>query len=323
VALLFVSLAAGLAVARRDVLSGPWPWIAALVALAIWLPNLVWQADHGWPQRELSGQIAGDDPLGARLGFLPFQLLIVSPFLAFVWIAGLRWLLRDPGGRPFKPIGIGWIALVVVCLAIGAKQYYAVGWYPALLAAGGVALEPWLSRPGPRVLTGVLAGLSFAVVVVISLPVLPQRSLAGSPIEAVNEDVIETVGWPRFTDAVTRVWRSLPRAERSSAVIFTANYGEAGALLRYGPERGLPRAYSGHNSFTSFGRPPGSSGPVIVVGFGPWFFPRAEFKGCHTAARFDNGLDLDNEEQGAPIDVCAGPARPWAELWPRLHHLDA
>jgi hypothetical protein len=32
---------------------------------------------------------------------------------------------------------------------------------------------------------------------------------------------------------------------------------------------------------------------------------------------------LDNEEQGMPLFVCERPRRPWARIWPELHHLDA
>jgi hypothetical protein len=324
VLILLGSLAAGALAARRaDLLRGPWPWLAAAAALAIWAPNLAWQADQGWPQRELSGQIAGEDPLGARLMFLPFQLLIVSPLLAPFWIAGLLWLLRDERSRPFRALGYGYLALVAVCLATGAKVYYAVGAYPVLLGAGGVALERWLAARRGKVLAGVAVAVSAAVSALISLPIVPARSLADTPIPDLNEDVVETVGWPQFTDDVTRVWRTLPRAERSSAVIFTINYGEAGAIERFGPERGLPRAYSGHNSFWSFGRPTGRAGPVVAVGFGEPGYLARFFKGCRVVARADNGLGVDNEEQGAPIATCVGPRRPWAELWPRLHHLNA
>ena len=84
------SLVAGAVLARRgELLRTRWPWVAGAIALAIWAPNLIWQSEHGWPQQTLSGQIADEDPLGARLGFLPFQLLIVSPLLCPVWIAGL------------------------------------------------------------------------------------------------------------------------------------------------------------------------------------------------------------------------------------------
>jgi 4-amino-4-deoxy-L-arabinose transferase-like glycosyltransferase len=324
VLMLLGSLAGGALAARRaDLLRGPWPWLAAAVALAIWAPNLAWQADHGWPQRELSGQIAGEDPLGARLMFLPFQLLIVSPLLAPFWIAGLLWLLRDERSRPFRALGYGYLVLVAVCLATGAKVYYAVGAYPALLGAGGVALESWLASGRAKALAGAAVAISAAVSALIALPIVPARSLGDTPIPDLNEDVVETVGWPAFADDVTRAWRSVPRAERPGAVIFTTNYGEAGAIERFGPVRGLPRAYSGHKSFWSFGRPTGRAGPVVAVGFDrPGYLARF-FTGCRAVARIDNGVGVDNEEQGAPIAICAGPRRPWAELWPRLHHLDA
>ena len=106
-------------------------------------------------------------------------------------------------------------------------------------------------------------------------------------------------------------------------MIFTANYVEAGAIERFGPARGLPRAYSGHNSFWSFGRPRGRAGPVVAVGFDQAGYLARFFTGCRPVARVDNGVSVDNEEQGAPIARCAGPRRPWAELWPRLHHLNA
>jgi hypothetical protein len=106
-------------------------------------------------------------------------------------------------------------------------------------------------------------------------------------------------------------------------VIFTANYGEAGALNRYGPSRGLPRAYSGHNSFTSFGRPALGAAPVLVVGYRSRADLDADFRGCRVMSHFDNGFDVDNEEQGTPLAICAGPRLPWPAQWSHLHHLDA
>src|SRR4051794_20807673 len=159
---LIVALGIGLVADRRlGLVLNRWVLAAALIAVALWLPNLVWQADHDWPQRELAGQIADEDPVGTRVGFLPFQLLIVSPLLAFVWIAGLVWLVRAPEARRFRWLGFAYLALIVLCVLSGAKEYYAVGFYPALLAAGGCRLERPLGRRGPR--------LAFAGVVAASL----------------------------------------------------------------------------------------------------------------------------------------------------------
>jgi hypothetical protein len=40
------------------------------------------------------------------------------------------------------------------------------------------------------------------------------------------------------------------------------------------------------------------------------------------AGRVDNGYGLDNDEQGAILQVCDGPAGGWAAVWPSLIHYD-
>jgi hypothetical protein len=320
---LVVSLALGLVAARRfELLRSRWLLAGIVIALALWAPNLIWQAQHGWPQQTLSGQISGDDPVGTRIGFLPFQLLMVSPVLAPIWIVGLIWLWRGRHAMRFRPVAYGYVTFLVIGLLGGAKGYYAAGWYPALLAAGGVRLEGWLAQRRAQALVGVGLAAALAVSMVLALPIVPQRSLADTPIGTVNKDVLETVRWPHFVDAVAGVYRSLPAADQRHAVIFTMNYGEAGALRRYGPKRDLPGAYSGHNSFWSFGRPRDGAAPVIVVGMdGPYL--NARFRGCRIVTHYNNGLRIDQQEQGAPIGICAGPVETWSREWPRLHHLDA
>jgi hypothetical protein len=151
---------------------------------------------------------------------------------------------------------------------------------------------------------------------------VPVGDLHATPIPAINEDAIETVGWPALTATVASVWNRLPPAERADAVVFTGNYGEAGAIARFGPALGVRRAYSGHNAFWRFGRPPDGTGPIIVVGYDSLRALHGSFTGCRLAARIDNGVALDNEEQGGPVWLCAATVEPWATLWPRLRHLD-
>ncbi|MFC4375141.1 hypothetical protein ACFO5K_13660 [Nocardia halotolerans] len=35
----------------------------------------------------------------------------------------------------------------------------------------------------------------------------------------------------------------------------------------------------------------------------------------------DNGVGIDNDEQGAPMFVCRDPVRPWSQVWPQLRTL--
>ena len=62
------------------------------------------------------------------------------------------------------------------------------------------------------------------------------------------------------------------------------------------------------------------TGPVILVGYAA---PSTDFDDCRAAAVVENGVDLDNEEQGGTVFVCARPRQPWNEIWPSLRHLDA
>ena len=92
--------------------------------------------------------------------------------------------------------------------------------------------------------------------------------------------------------------------------IFTRNYGQAGAVERYGPEYGLPQPYSGHMSYADWGPPPDSaSGCVVVVG------PRhAAFTGCLVVVTHE--AVIENEEDGTEVAVC-DPV-DWSRVWPEL-----
>ena len=322
VGVLAAALLVGLAgYGPRRLLRTPWLAVGAMVGAVCAAPYLVWQALNGWPQLDMARAIAGDGDQGGRLGFLPFQLLLVSPLLVPVWVAGLVRLLRSPEGRPFRFFGAGYLLLALVYLVTGGKAYYLAGMYPVLLAAGGIATARWLDghQVRPRLLVGAVA-LSAVVGAVLGLAVLPARALG--PVLAINPDAGEQVAWPRYVDQIAGVWNGLTGSERSSGLVLTANYGEAGAIDRYGPDRGLPPAYSGHNGFATWAVPIGQAGPVVLVGFADDARRGELFGSCEQRATLDNGLGLDTEEQGTPVWVCGAPSRPWSETWPLVTHLN-
>lgn len=319
IAFLLLGLGVGLlVVGPRQLLCSGWLWLGVGLALLLWAPWLIWQARHGWPQLDVSSSIAagGSASSQPRWALLPFQFLLVSPVLAPVWIAGLLALLRRPRLRPFRLFAVAWIFLVAAFLATGGKPYYLAGMFPVLLAAGGLETEAWLARGVAQrraALLWSLVVLSGIVSAVIALPILPARD--AGPVIAVNSDVGETIGWPELTRTVASVYR---RAGPGT-VIFTSNYGEAGAIDRYGPALGLPSAYSGHNAFGYWGPPPDRAGTVITVGLGQ--SQLSQFRHCQLAARIDNSAGVDNDERGESVERCAGPRHPWSILWPELRHL--
>jgi 4-amino-4-deoxy-L-arabinose transferase-like glycosyltransferase len=321
VVFLGASLAAGLLLARRDVLRRPEPWVAVLIALLIWLPNLAWQAANGWPQLEMGRVIAERDGLENRVLLLPMQLILVG-LMAPVLLAGVWRLLAGDAMRPWRPIGLGYVVVLALILLTGGKGYYAAGYLPALIAAGAIPIAGWISGgAGRRIGAAALAAGSAFIAAVISLPILPASSPIVAAVAELNSESVEQVGWPELVDTVAGVVDELEPAERAGAVVITGNYGEAGALTVLGGDRDLPPVHSGHQGFHDWGPPPEGASTVVVVGIFPEHAGRM-FSGCRTVASVDNGQGVENEEQGLPVLTCGPPIRPWSELWPTLRHLN-
>jgi hypothetical protein len=316
----FVLVAALLVAGPRGPLRS-W-WTAGGVAAAVLLvaPYAVWQQLHGWPQLTVARHIGGSAE-GGRAGFIPFQLVMVSPVLVPVWVAGLLAPFRRAAWRPLRFVPITYAALGVLYLAGDGKAYYLASLYPVLLGLGAIPTADWTRHTRLRLgLVTAAIAVSAVVSAFIALPLLPERSLQGSVVMALDPDQGETVGWPRFADTVARAWRSIPPVERRRTAIFTSNYGEAGAVDVLGRSRGLPRAYSGHNGFSEWGRPPDTDTNALLLGYdaggaAPYFTD------CRPLATIDNGVGLDNDEQGGPVLLCRTTA-PWSKLWPKLRRYD-
>ena len=206
-----VAVAALLVIGPRWVLRSWWAAGGIAAALVLAAPYVIWQQRHGWPQLTVAGNVAGSAE-GGRIGFVPFQLLMVSPVLVPVWVAGLLAPFRREALRPLRFVPLLYGVLAVAYVIGNGKAYYLASLYPVLLGLGAVPTADWTARARSRVglLTAAIA-LSAVVSAVIALPLLPERSLQGSIVMAVNPDQGETVGWPRFVGTVATAWDRISR----------------------------------------------------------------------------------------------------------------
>jgi hypothetical protein len=321
-AFLLAAVAVGvLAVGPRAALRSRWPWLGALLAAALWAPHVVWQVANGLPQLELSRAIAAGSSGTSEPWylFLPYQLVLVSPVLLPVWVAGWLRLVRDPALATWRAFAVAYPLLAVVFLVTGGKPYYLAGLYPLLLAAGAEPALAWARRGASRLRGGLLVAapvVSLGIAAVLFLPVVPVGRLADTPVPDVNYDAGEAVGWPEFAATLARVRAELPAGEQ--VAVLTGNYGEAGAVDRYLPE--LAPAYSRHNSYWTWGPPPEGATTLIAVGIAEEEL-RRWFGRVEQVARVDNRVGLDNDEQGRPVWVLRDRRADWSQIWPALRRL--
>lgn len=316
VAFLIFAIVVGIAVAGpRATFRSGWFYAGGVIALGLWSPYLIWQNSHGWPELAVAHSIAAGHSGSSAPWWLivPEQLVLVPVYFAPVWIAGLVRLFGDPELRWCRALGVAWPVLAVAFMLTGGKPYYLAGMFPVLLAAGAQPAMDWVARGRRR--TGlVAAGLALSLLELpITLPVLPVSLLRDTPIVALNYDAGETVGWPAFVAEMAVAYRSVPPAQRAHTILLASNYGEAGAVDRFGPADGLPAAFSGHNGFWYWGPPRASAATALVIGY-----DRDQLGFCRSvrlAARLDNHLGVQDDEQGAAVWICQ-PSRSWAAIWP-------
>ncbi len=311
----------------RAMVLNRWFLAGAAIAVAFTVPDLVWQAQHQWATiamtRELNQANGGLGNIGT---WVIGQLFQVTLALVWVWLAGLRFLWRSRR-PPWRALAWAYgLLFVLFAVTTGAKTYYLAGAYPYLLAAGFVAVDGWLAARRGRVRNLMLASaLTTAAMLPHVLPVLPTADAGWGA----NTDSAESIGWPQLDQAVQKAWVSLPPAQRAHAVIFTSNYGEAGAINELGRGLGLPTAVSGHNSEWWWGPGNSRATTVIAVARGP--ADRAAdfqrhlsrfFHSVQPVATLSNPTGIHNQEWGGQIYLCTGPVTPWVQLWPQLRHYD-
>lgn len=290
----------------RPLLRSRYLLYGAVVCAVCAAPDFVWQAVHGWPNFAVFHALQ-QNAWKNRANYWPNQILYTSIALVPLWIRGAAWSLRS---ALYRPVGIAAVAVICAQFVLGGKSYYPGGIYTFLFAAGAIALT---IRP-VRIRAAVYC-LAAVISAVISLPLLPAAALARFPIQKINYDLGEEIGWPSEVKLLSTVWHSLPTTQRQHATLLAGNYGEAGAVDRYGASYGLPQVYADHNNFSLWGPPPATDTAAVAIGIDPALLHR-EFAHVTQIAVYHNGLGVDDDEEGTPIYVVTGLRTSWATAWP-------
>ena len=335
-AILAASLVAGLlAFPERRALRTRWLAAAAAFGLLVVLPNLAWQAAHGFPFLELvrNGQLRKNAPFSPGV-FLLSLATEPNPLGALVWLAGLGWLLsRRAGAARF--LGAGALLYLAALLATKGKAYYAAPVLPVLLAAGGAAWEAMRSRAARVALPAaiVASGLALAP---LALPLVPEARFEAyqrairvrqAPLERhamgpLPQILADQHGFEEIAAAAVAAFRALPPEERRTAAIYGGNYGRAAAIDVLAEGSGLPPAISGHNTYWLWGPGASRGDPLLVVGGESESCGRGAWRTRTRALRVADDPWAMPYERGLSVWACRGLTRPIAELWPMTRHYE-
>jgi len=321
IAFYVAGILAGLAFtwARRYLKSG-WFWAGIALALAIFLPNLIWLLRHAFiSYRFLQHIHARDVAIGRAQGFWTGQLLICTNLAAApLWIAGIIGYLRD---RRYRMLAFMYLVPLAL-FAIGkGRNYYMAGAYPMLLAMGAVRAARWLAslpRWSRRTIAAIYFGAFAFVLAYVCAVIIPFAS--SGPLRQLaldrNSDMREEFGWDELVRTVVQIRDSLPSDAQAHLGITTANYGEYGAIEVLGRAYRLPEPIGTTNSEWLRGYPQPPPTTLIVVGLTAQQ-ANSIFTACRLAGHNRNSEGVPNEESQYHPDifVCGSPRLPWSEVW--------
>jgi hypothetical protein len=269
VAFYTIALLAGILLTQyRSLFSKRALYVAALLSVFIFLPNLVWQYQHHFPvvfhMKELQQtQLQYVNPAS----FLLDQLLMNLPCV-FIWITGLYWAFFTPAARQYRFIGWAYAILIVLLLLTHGKNYYALGSYPVLFAFGAYRLEQmtavrlqWL-RYGLVILPVALGLFLLPLALPLRAParlaaLYEQRRFAKTGAltwedqqnHALPQDFADMLGWEEIAAKTAAAYNTLDSTEKKRTLLFGSNYGQAGAADYYRNKYTIPQVHSDNASF--------------------------------------------------------------------------
>ncbi|MEE1946924.1 glycosyltransferase family 39 protein [Pedobacter sp. KR3-3] len=222
-------------------------YFALLLGLVIVVPNLIWQVNHQFPVLKHMQELQRTQLVHvSRFNFLISQPLFFISSI-FVLLAGIGSLLLYKPFRPYRWVILTYLLTMAVFTYFRAKDYYALGLYPILLAFGATFLGQRLAKRRALSITLFVFNIgSFVYLLPLIMPVY-------SPAQIVaHQKRFERVGALRWEDgknhqlpqdyADMQGWKELAQLadsayalvkDKDGLLVRADNYGQAGAINYY------------------------------------------------------------------------------------------
>lgn len=268
---------------RKD-LKTKYPYIAALIALLIFSPFIIWNITQDFTHLEFMRNAASRKYGGLTpMSFIMDQLLILNPLAIFIWLPGFYFFFFNKEGKKYKAVVFIWITTFLILLInIHSKGEYIAAAYQILFAGGAVMIEKWSTSK--RWLKYAIAIPIIILGIILSpfaRPTLPleqflkfQSALGLEPPsnegQSLNRGIpqfyADMYGWEDLAKNVSKVYQSLPEEERKTTLVYCSNYGKASAIEYYSRRYPLPKVICLHNSYWYWWPDPKNYATTIIIG---------------------------------------------------------
>jgi hypothetical protein len=224
---------------RRWLLS-PWPYLGGLVALAIFSPVILWNADHHWVSfiKQIGRARIEDFKPAFIAELIPTQIVFATPLVFILGAMGLYALLRRKAGASAARMLINATFWTIVAYFIWHSLHARVeaNWfapvYPAFAIAAAVAanLTRWEARQ-QRIADFCLRWASPVGILMFALLIVQANTgaLTGFRRDASVRSV--GVGWRELAGGIEAV-----RARVGATCVLAPDYGTTGWLAFYLPK---------------------------------------------------------------------------------------
>jgi len=207
---------------HRPLLATPGPWLGAAVAAALFAPNLVWNAQHGFATfghtAEISNLDEGRFSLARGAQFVASQIGVFGPVAVIAFViatfTGRAAASNEPGAASRRSFALlqwfAWPFLLVITAQAAAARAHANWAAPACVAVVLLAAAWLLARPTLRwLLAAVVVNLLVMIVAAGASPLL--RAL-GVPLK--RDPTVQLQGWDALGRAVREALEAAPAGTR-------------------------------------------------------------------------------------------------------------
>jgi 4-amino-4-deoxy-L-arabinose transferase-like glycosyltransferase len=209
----------------RRQLARPWPWLAALIAAAIFSANIAWNAEHHWLTfAKQFGRVSPGRFAPRYLAeFLAAQFILLNPAVAI--LAGLgaarAWALRERSALPLMAAATSApfiVYLLLHSLHDRVQAHWPVPLYPAAALLAAFALD---TAVGWRATLGRWAPAGFALTALALIDMAMPQGLLGK-----GDPAAQLRGWPAFAGKVETL-----RSSSGANWVGSLSYGVNAQLL--------------------------------------------------------------------------------------------